>query len=94
MKFDPTVNSGTLLQILVVLCSAVAIYTGIRNDQVQNRADIDAVKAASAVDREQTKAALAEIKSDLKELSKVTGDMKESLGILRGGVAANGRGSK
>lgn len=90
MRFDPTINTGTIVQILVVASSALALYNGIRTEQVQTKADVEAVKAAAATDREQTKAALAELKADLKELRGATGEIKESLAILRGRTADTG----
>lgn len=62
MKFDPTFNTGTIVQIAVVVALAFAIYTGIRTDQVQTKADLDQVKAIAIVERAQTTQALAEIK--------------------------------
>lgn len=93
VRFDPTFNAGTIAQIVVILASAVSIYTGIRTDQVQTKADVDAVKAAAVSDREQTKAALADLKTDVKELRQATADIKESLAILRG-RAADSAGAK
>ena len=90
MKFDPTINTGTIVQILVVASSALAIYNGIKTDQVQTRADLEAVKAAASMERDQTKAALSELKADLKELRGATGEIKESLAILRGRAADSG----
>lgn len=90
MKFDPTFNTGTIAQIVVIVASAAAIYTGMKTDQVQTKAELDAVKSATAVDRVQTKEALADIKSDIKELQKSNNDIKESLAVLRGRTVETG----
>jgi len=84
MKFDPTINTGTILQIIVVAASAFALYTTVRTDQVQTKAELDAVKASALTERLQTKEALADLKADVKELQKSTNEVKESLAILRG----------
>lgn len=90
MKFDPTINTGTIVQIAVVIASAFAIYTGIRTDQVQTKADLEQVKAIASVERTQTAQALAEIKAEMKEQGKTLGDLKEGIAILRGRAADTG----
>ena len=90
VRFDPTFNTGTIAQIVVIVASAVAIYTGMKTDQVQTKAELDAVKSATVVDRVQTKEALADIKSDIKDLQKSNNEIKESLAILRGRAAEPG----
>ena len=90
VRFDPTFNTGTIAQIIVIVASAVTIYTGIKTDQVQTKADLDAVKASAAIEREQTKQALSDLKSDVKEMRTTMNDVKESLAILRGRAADAG----
>lgn len=87
MKFDPQINMGTIIQIVVVAASAFSIYQGIRTDQVETKAAVRAVEAAASTDRNQTKDALSDLKSDIKELQKSTSEIKESLAILRGRAA-------
>lgn len=87
MKFDPTINSGTILQIVVVAASAFGIYSGMRVDQTATRMKVEAVEAAAIADRQQTKEALGDLRGDMKELQKSTQDIKESLAILRGRAA-------
>nr|WP_296020814.1 hypothetical protein [uncultured Acidovorax sp.] len=90
MKFDPTINSGTILQIVVVAASAFGIYSGMRVDQAATKVKVEAIEAAANADRQQTKETLADLRSDLKELQKSTQDIKESLAILRGRAAEPG----
>lgn len=90
MKFDPQINMGTIIQIAVVACSAFGIYLGLRTDQLQNKADIDQVKAVAIIERAQTTQALAEIKQEMKEQGKTLGDLKEGIAILRGRSAESG----
>ena len=87
MKFDPTFNTGTIVQIAVVVASAFAIYTGIRTDQVQTKADLDQVKAIAIVERAQTAQSLAKIEASVSKLQDSNQDIKESLAILRGRAA-------
>ena len=87
MKFDPTVSTGTLLQIAVILGAATAIYTGIVKDLALQKAEIDNVKVVAAQDRASVKESLIDLKTDIKELQKSTNDIKESLAVLRGRTA-------
>jgi septal ring factor EnvC (AmiA/AmiB activator) len=90
MKFDPTINTGHILTLVVIASSAFMVYTGVREDQVKQRAELEAVKATAATERTQTKETLNELKADIKELQKTTNDVKESLAILRGRAADTG----
>jgi len=90
MKFDPTINTGTIAQIVVVVASAFSIYTAVRTEQVETKANVKAVEAQAVVDRSQTKDALVDLKADIKELQKSTSEIKESLAILRGRTADTG----
>lgn len=84
VKYVPDFSIGTIVQIVVVLGSAATIYTGIKTDQVQQKAEIDAVRTATVADRIQTKEALSDLKQDVKDLNKSVNEIKESLAILRG----------
>ncbi|MEJ7685609.1 MAG: hypothetical protein WKG52_00665 [Variovorax sp.] len=84
VRFDPTFNTGTIVQIVVIVASAFSIYTGLKTDTVQQKAELESVKASALVERIQTKESLADLKADVKEIQKTTNDVKESLAILRG----------
>lgn len=84
MKFDPQISMGTIIQIVVVVCSAFGIYAGLREDQRQTKSDLDQVKAVAVIERAQTAQAIAEIKLEMKEQGKSLGDIKEGIAILRG----------
>jgi len=90
MKFDPTINTGTIMQTVVVALSAVALFYGLKSENAQNKADLEQVKAVAAVERAQTTQALAEIKAEMKEQGKTLGDLKEGIAILRGRAADTG----
>lgn len=87
VKFDPQFNAGTIAQIIVIVASAASIYSGIKSDQAQQRAELDQVKVTAATRESQTKESLADLKLDVKELRSSMQDVKESLAILRGRAA-------
>lgn len=84
VKFDPTVNSGTIIQIAVIVVTAVMAFSTVKTELATQRVEIEANKATATRDNSQTAEALKELKADVKELQKSTNDVKESLAILRG----------
>jgi hypothetical protein len=90
MKFDPTINTGTILQTVVVALSAVALFYGLKADWAATKADLEQTKAVAVIERAQTAQALAEIKAEMKEQGKTLGDLKEGIAILRGRAADTG----
>lgn len=90
MKFDPTINSGTILQTVVIALSGVALFFGLKAENAQNKAELEQVKAVAAVERAQTTQALTEIKAEMKEQGKTLSDLKEGIAILRGRAADTG----
>lgn len=90
VRFEPTLNTGHVLQIVVFIATASAVYTGIKTDQVQQKADLENVKTVAQIDRTQTQQALTELKLSVNELQHNTNDIKESLAVLRGRAADTG----
>jgi hypothetical protein len=90
MKFDPTINSGTILQTVVIALSGVALFFGLKADNAATKADLEQTKAVAVIERAQTAQALAEIKLEMKEQGKTLGDLKEGIAILRGRAADTG----
>jgi len=90
VRFDPTLNTGHVLQIAVLVIGGFMAYTAVKTEQAETRANVRQVEAQAITDRSSTKDALADLKTDIKELQKSTGEIKESLAILRGRAADTG----
>ena len=90
MKFDPTINTGTIIQTLVVLASVSVAYGQYREDQTKQDARIAQVEVLAEKDREATREALREIKGRVDDLQRGNQDIKEGLAILRGRTAEPG----
>jgi septal ring factor EnvC (AmiA/AmiB activator) len=90
MKFDPTINTGTIIQIATVVVLAVAGFSAVKTELATQKVEIEANKLSAQSDIGQTARALAELKSDVKEQAKTLGDIKESLAILRGRASDTG----
>ncbi len=87
VRFDPTLNTGHVIQIAVLVIGGFVTFAALRTDQAQTKADLDQVKAVALVESAQTKATLADIRSEMKEQGKTLGDLKEGIAILRGRAA-------
>lgn len=90
MKFDPTINTGTIIQTLVFVISVAVAYGAYREDQTKQDGRIAQVEVLADKDRESTKDALKEIKVQVSDLQKSNQEIKESLAILRGRAAEPG----
>lgn len=94
MRFDPTFSTGTIATIITIIGAASGVYTGVRTDTLQNKADIDTVKAVAVVERSTTSRDLSDLKIAVKELQASTNEIKESLAILRGRAATETGGRR
>ncbi|WP_313075890.1 hypothetical protein [Melaminivora sp.] len=90
MKFDPTVNSGTIIQTLVFVISIAVAYGAYREDQTRQDGRITQVEVLADKDRDATKESLKELKGQVSDLQKSTQEIKESLAILRGRATESG----
>jgi hypothetical protein len=93
VRFDPTLNTGHVLQIAVFVVGGFAAYGAIKSDAAATKADLDQVKAIAVVERAQTSESLRKIEASVAKLQDSNQDIKESLAILRG-RAAEPRGGK
>jgi len=94
VRFDPTFNTGTIATIITIVSSAITMYTGVKTELAQQKADVDNIKAVAAVERSQTQAALADLKETTKDLQRSLSDIKQDLAVLRGRAAADTGGTK
>lgn len=83
IRFDPTVSTGVLIEICVILGSVFAAYSALKTDQATAKIEVEQVKADQKADRERVKDSLTEIKTDVKEVSKKLAEMNESLAVLK-----------
>ena len=83
LRFDPTVSTGTLLQIGALVCTVAVGYSTYREDRVETKASIDAVKATAGRDREEMTKAVESFRSDLKELKTKMDGVGENIAVLK-----------
>jgi len=88
-RFDPTVSTGTLLQLGAVAIAAGAAYATYREDRANTAAAIELVKATAVRDREEMTKALMSISGDVKDLKIKLDGVGENVAVLKGQAAAN-----
>lgn len=88
MKFDPTFNTGTIVQIGVIVIGGLGLVYTMKQDQALQKAELEYVKASILIERASTKDSLIEIKQEVKTLQTSMNAVNESLAVLRGRAAA------
>jgi hypothetical protein len=94
VKWDPTFNTGTFATIIAIIGSASGLYSGVKTDLVQQKADVDQVRAVAAVQAAQTQESMKDIRESVKELQKGMNEIKQDLAVLRGRAAADTGGKR
>ena len=78
-RFDPTVSSGTMLQLFTILVAAAVAYGTYREDRAVVKADIDQIKNSAERDRMDVKGAVAQFQKDVGEMKVDIRDMSNKL---------------
>ena len=87
VRLDPTLNTGHILQIVVLVIGGFTAYGALKSDAAQTKAELDQVKAVAIIERAQTAQSRSKIESSVAKLQDSNQDIKESLAILRGRAA-------
>ncbi len=87
LRFDPTVSTGTLLQIGALVCTIAVGYSTYREDRVETKAAIDAVKATAVRDRDEMKTTIESFRTDVKELKTKMDGVGENVAVLKAQAA-------
>lgn len=82
VRFDPTLNVGTIAEILVILGGIVLAWGTLKTDQQTQRVELDSLKSAAIVEKQVTKEALAEIKGDVKEVQRSLNQALRTLDVI------------
>lgn len=87
MKFDPTINSGTIIQIGVFIVAIAVAFTTVQGELRLQQSTIEANKVTATEAARNQDTATKELKGDLRELQRSVNEIKESVAILRGRAA-------
>lgn len=91
LKFDPTINPGTIVQILVVIGSSILAYGSYREDRVRQDGRIGQAEVLVERDRQSMRETLQEIKNRMEALERQHQGGREPQAASPSCVAAEGR---
>lgn len=91
LKFDPTINPGTIVQVLVVIGSSILAYGSYREDRVRQDGRIGQAEVLVERDRQALRETLQEIKNRMDALERHHQGSKEPQATSPSCVAAEGR---
>lgn len=91
-RFDPTVSTGTLLQLGAIAVAVTVAYGTYREDRTQIKADIEQVKLTAERDRKDVVTAVEQFRGDVKEMKADIKDVSAKLAEVKGQNAAALRG--
>lgn len=83
-RFDPTVSTGTLLQLGAIVVGVLTAYTALDKAQLTQQLRLEQVEQDAADESLRVKESLAEIKSDLKDVQRTLNDVSQSLATMKG----------
>jgi hypothetical protein len=78
-RFDPTVSTGILLNILGMLITLSVAYSNYREDRTAMLKDIEAVKSTAQRDRDDLKSAVADLKIDIRDMKSDLRELSRSV---------------
>lgn len=92
-RFDPTVSTGTLIQVGTLIVMAAIAYGTYREDQTKLKAEIEAVKVGASTsvevmkagierDRADARGSISEIRSDVKDVKADVSQINKTLAVL------------
>ncbi len=93
-RFDPTVSTGTLIQLGTIMVGFAIAYGTYREDRANTIASIELVKATALRDREDVKAAVTDFRSDMKEMKNDLRNVDQSLAVLKAQALTTQNGGK
>ena len=81
-RFDPTVSSGTLIQIGVLLVGGVVTYGTYQADRATSRLEVEQIKSAAADEKAATRLSLTELRADVKDSQKTLTQISQTLAVI------------
>jgi hypothetical protein len=82
-RFDPTVSTGTLLQIGVVLTACTVAWGQYQRDQERVSNELAVVKRDQTEQRAAVREQLRDLSGDMKEVTRALGQVQEGVAVLK-----------
>lgn len=92
VRFDPTVTTGILMQILVLAIGGVSAFSAYVADRATQRQEVQQIKDGIAADKIVAKEALNGLQVDVKEIQRTLNQLTSTLAVIND--RQNARGGK
>jgi hypothetical protein len=79
IRFDPTISTGAIAQIVVLLLGLGSAWATYQADRATWRLEIDQIKASATIEKAAAKEAITELKADVREVQKTMNSVDKAL---------------
>jgi len=83
-RFDPTMSTGSILQVGTVLVGFAVAYGTYTSDRTQTKADIEQIRETAKRDRSEVKDIVEQFRGDLKDIKSDTKDIGLKIAEIKG----------
>lgn len=93
-RFDPTVSSGTLLQLMVLLAGFGSGYATYQSDRATTRLEIEQIKASAIGEKLIAREAIHELKADVRKVQETITSVDKTLAGIQAELNAGKKGKQ
>lgn len=79
LRFDPTVSSGTLLQLFALVAAFGSAYATYQSDRATLRLEIEQIKASALGEKTIAREAISELKTDVRKVQETITSVDRTL---------------
>lgn len=94
LRFDPTVSSGTLLQLFALVAAFGSAYATYQSDRATLRLEIEQIKASAVGEKVIAREAIHELKADVRKVQETITSVDKTLTGIQAELNATKKGTK
>lgn len=94
MKFEPSVNTGQIIQILTIVVAVTLAYGRLAANDVKQADDLMHMKNQVTAEAVRNKETFSDIRAEQKDQTRILNDLNLAVAVLRGRAAETGLGAK
>lgn len=94
LRFDPTVSSGTLMQLVVLLLGFGSAYATYQSDRATTRLEIEQIKASALGEKVLARESISELKADVRKVQETITSVDKTLAGIQAELNAAKKGQK
>ncbi len=83
VRFDPTLSTGSLLQIGLWLGGMVIGYGAYQADKAKDRMEVEQIKVDATAQRAAVRESISELRTDVKDVQRSLIDLNQSMAVLK-----------